>query len=199
MKIIIGLGNPGPQYARTRHNVGRLFVEFLAEYHGQSLRSKKKLCAAVAEFVLDGQPVVLARPEDFMNVSGHAVRLLTEHFSADSGQDLLVAVDDMALPLGKIRLRSKGSDGGHNGLKSIQEAIGTQNFARIRFGIGHPRDSHPSGKTVVARGDVKDYVLESFRQDETAEVSRMLERGLRAASLWFSQSISAAMNYVNCL
>ena len=80
--------------------MGRLFVEFLAEYHGQSLRSKKKLCAAVAEFVLDGQPVVLARPEDFMNVSGHAVRLLTEHFSADSGQDLLVAVDDMALPLG---------------------------------------------------------------------------------------------------
>lgn len=199
MKIIIGLGNPGPQYARTRHNVGRLFVEFLAEYHGQTLRTKKKLHAAVASFDLDDQSVVLARPEDFMNVSGNAVRLLAENFNVDPGQDLLVAVDDMALPLGRIRLRSKGSDGGHNGLKSIQEALGTQNFARIRFGIGHPRDSHSSGKAVIARDDVKDYVLESFRQEEAAEVGRMLERGLRAASLWFSQSISAAMNYVNCL
>lgn len=185
MKLIVGLGNPGDRYSDTRHNAGRRLVEFAAKRQGVSFSKKKAFEASFVTLDWEGQPVTLAYPETFMNVSGKAVFALVRHFEIDPRKNLLIVVDDIALPLGRLRLRARGSDGGHNGLKSIQEVLGEE-YPRLRLGIG-----------CETTGEVEDYVLSPFRPAEKKILKEVLEKGYEACRLWVSQPFSAAMNVVN--
>lgn len=189
MKLIVGLGNPGDKYSDTRHNAGRCLVEFAAHYHRTSFSKKKALETSLVTVDWEGHPVTLAYPEIFMNVSGRTVEALIRHFQVDPQKDLLIAVDDIALPLGRLRLRAKGSDGGHNGLKSIHQALGSGAYPRLRLGIGHPSEQSAQ--------NVEEYVLSPFAAAEKKILKDVLEKGLEAFRLWASQPFSAAMNAVN--
>lgn len=188
MKLIVGLGNPGTRYAGTRHNAGRRLVEYIAGKHSLKPVKKKPLHASLVSFEWENHPVILAWPETFMNVSGEAVGALVRHFDLDPAKDLLVAVDDTALPFGKFRLRARGSDGGHHGLASVQGVLGTAHYARLRFGIGSP---------VKPLLTLEDYVLSPFNKEEAKAMGRVLEKGSEACRLWTTQTAAAAMNAVN--
>ena len=188
MKLIVGLGNPGDRYSDTRHNAGRRLVEFIAKHRGVSFSKKKSLEASFVTLDWEDHPATLAYPETFMNVSGNAVHALVRHFRVDPRKDLLVAVDDIALPLGRLRLRAKGSDGGHNGLKSIHQAFAGGEYPRLRLGIG---------RLSGAIENVEDYVLSPFGPAEKKVLKDVMEKGLEACRLWVSQPFSAVMNVVN--
>ncbi len=186
MRLIVGLGNPGAAYLPTRHNLGRNLVEEMARHFRLSFSTKKNLSASFAE-LREGETVLLAYPELFMNHSGEAVRKLTDYFSIDSAKDLLVLVDDAALPFGDLRLRPQGSDGGHNGLKSVNQMLGSDDYPRLRLGIGAPEKNIP----------LEDYVLASFTAEEKKALPGFLKKGMEAVLLWISQPITQAMNAVN--
>src|SRR5579859_7374653 len=156
LHLIVGLGNPGAKYARTRHNVGFQLVEQLAERWKASWAMEKKFQARLARVERNGQAVILAEPQTFMNLSGEAVGAVSVFYRVPAKR-LLVAVDDADLPLGEIRLRPRGSSGGHHGLESVEQHIGTREFARLRLGIG---------RTADGRRDIVDYVLGPFAGDE---------------------------------
>lgn len=189
MKLIVGLGNPGAQYSKTRHNIGRLLIEYLASVQLSPSRFYKKLKASVTSLKIGREEVVIAYPEIFMNVSGAAVAALTQHYKIKASEDLLVVVDDFNIPFGKFRLRSRGSDGGHNGLKSIAAALGTSAYPRLRFGIGHP-----AGMPQVS---CEDYVLSKFNSEEIKWLPELFRKGKAACGLWITQGIEKAMNAVN--
>ena len=189
MKLIVGLGNPGTQYAKTRHNAGRVLVETIARRQKLQFSEKKSLFAGVASFDWEGVPVVLSYPTTYMNESGKAVACLLAHFGVKSGQDLLVVVDDAALPFGKLRLRKKGSDGGHNGLKSIEQVLAVSDYPRLRIGIG------PFEETAAA--PFEEYVLSAWTPGEKKALPDVLEKAGEACRLWVTQPIEAAMNAVN--
>ena len=156
-RLIVGLGNPGEEYRLTRHNIGFMVVDRLAYKHNISV-NKRKFGAVYGLGRVDGRSVILAKPLTFMNLSGPAVRNLAHFFKVDT-KDLLVIHDDIDLVFGKIKIKRKGGDGGHNGLKSLIETIGNGSFARVRIGIGRPDNKQ----------DVKGYVLNKFdAQQETA-------------------------------
>jgi len=156
-RLIVGLGNPGEEYRLTRHNIGFMVVDRLAYKHSISV-NKRKFGAVYGLGRVDGRSVILAKPLTFMNLSGPAVRNLAHFFKVDT-KDLLVIHDDIDLVFGKIKIKRKGGDGGHNGLKSLIETIGNGSFARVRIGIGRPDNKQ----------DVKGYVLNKFdAQQETA-------------------------------
>ncbi len=203
MKLIVGLGNPGTRYTRTRHNVGRRLVETLASRLKASWKPHRALQARVAEVhptrssperaraaVKDGLSFLAATPELFMNVSGEAVRLLVYHFKIDPPSDLLVVVDDVALSFGRLRLRASGQDGGHKGLRSVEAALGNQDYARLRIGIA---PSRATGQTL------EKYVLSVFRPDEEKELPAILERGIESCLLWLTAPIERAMDRTNAL
>jgi len=193
-KLIVGLGNPGNRYTATRHNAGRWLIESLSGHLGVRLSGKKKLQSSVAEAEWENQSVVLAHPETFMNLSGEAVYKLVRQHGIEVQQDLLVVVDDLALPFGCLRLRTRGSSGGHNGLKSIETVLGTSDFARLRIGIGRPAEENEA----VGRNPVSDYVLSRFTPEEKAVFPGFLaSRGIEACRLWISGSAEAAMSVVN--
>lgn len=184
LKLIVGLGNPGPTYARNRHNIGFQLVDALAHAYAIGL-TRRQSHARVGVGQIGGRQTLLAKPQTFMNLSGNAVSGLM-HFYKATPADLLVAYDDLDLPLGKVRLRPAGGSGGHKGMKSIIERIGAEDFARLRIGIGRPN----FGETV-------DYVLENFHADEAAEINRALDRAAQAAVVWVTEGIDAAMNRFN--
>ena len=186
MKLIVGLGNPGSRYVNTRHNAGRAVVEAIAQSRSLKLEKKKSLQAWTAVFDWEGVRAVLAVPDQFMNVSGEAARLLAAHFSIDLKNDFLAVVDDIALPFGKLRLRSRGSAGGHNGLKSFEAQLQTQSYARLRIGVG------------ASNGEpLADYVLARFQKEELKAMPELLEKSGEACRLWVSQPADKAMNVVN--
>src|SRR4051794_31359608 len=153
MKVIVGLGNPGRNYAATRHNVGFDAVDLIAAGPGvEPFRSRFQ--AQVAEMKEGGAAVLLVKPETFMNLSGRSVRQVVDFYKLDPAADVLVVCDDIALPLGKLRVRAAGSHGGHNGLRSLQEQLGGPNYARLRVGVDAPK------------GDQVDYVLGRFKPSE---------------------------------
>jgi peptidyl-tRNA hydrolase, PTH1 family len=160
MKLIVGLGNPGKRYEKTRHNVGFLILDAIAQQ--EKLKFSPKFKGLLAQTVWASEPVLLFKPETYMNLSGEAVRLVVEYFNLDI-KDILVIYDDMDLPLGQIRLREKGGAGGHNGAKSLIQQLKTENFARCRIGI----DKHP-------HIEARDYVLGHF----TTEDLKVLEAKL---------------------
>jgi PTH1 family peptidyl-tRNA hydrolase len=184
LKLIVGLGNPGRPYAAHRHNVGFRCLDHLARVHGLSfVRDQAK--ADLASGRIATLRVLLAKPRTYMNLSGQAVRRLARFYKI-APQDILVIYDDLDLPLGVIRLRPEGGSGGHKGMKSIIESLGTQAFPRLRIGIGRPPDE-----------DVVDYVLSDFTPDEEIAVENAYERVVAAVECFLTEGIAAAMNGYN--
>ena len=186
MKLIVGLGNPGPAYLRTRHNVGFMAAERLAGLWKVPLKSKS--CEAVfGEGKFSGHAVTVALPQTFMNASGRSVRSLLERWKLKPAA-LLVLCDDVALPLGMIRLRGKGSPGGHLGLASIAEELGTSEFARLRIGV------RPAGEL---EKNLTPFVLGRFEGPERESLEQALASVAEAGELWISRGLNAAMNRFN--
>lgn len=185
MKLIVGLGNPGPAYLETRHNVGFLAADRLSSRWRVPL--KRRGCSAVfGEGKFEGRPVLLAVPQTFMNASGEAVACLLKRRKLEPAAALVVC-DDISLPLGMIRLRGKGSAGGHLGLSSILERLGTEQVARLRVGI---RAEKPAR-------DLTEYVLGRFTPAERKSLEHGLGLAAEACELWMSRGINAAMNRFN--
>jgi PTH1 family peptidyl-tRNA hydrolase len=182
--LIVGLGNPGPEYARTRHNVGFMVVDELSRRHRIPIRSSQH-GARVGEGEVAGEPIALVKPLTYMNVSGRAVGPLLQRHSLPPA-NLLVVYDDADLPLGKIRLRARGSAGGHGGLKSIIGTIGSSEFPRLRIGIGR-----------AGKGDLVDHVLGGFRHHERATVDNAIQRAADAIEHLLTHGIESAMNHFN--
>ena len=192
MKLIVGLGNPGARYSRTRHNVGRMAVESFAKHRRVSFSHEKSLDIFLGKWQEKSEEVLLAYPNVFMNVSGVVVKRLADGFAIDPEKDLLVVVDDAALPLGRLRLRAQGSDGGHNGLKSIEHEIGTLQYARLRLGIGTATSGTPS-----ETDPLEHFVLSDFESQEQAALHEIFQKTEKACELWIQGPIEAAMNIVN--
>ena len=183
--VIVGLGNPGGEYAQTRHNVGFWCVDRLAEGYAIGF-SRRHRSALVGDGVIEGRRVVLAKPRNYVNRSGEAIVYLLARFKV-SPRHLVVVCDDMDLPLGKIRLRPRGSAGGHNGIRSIIDVTGTQEFARLRVGIGRPKE----GASQV------DYVLAGFPDDEQEAADQAVELAAQAVVSVLTDGVEIAMNRFN--
>jgi PTH1 family peptidyl-tRNA hydrolase len=184
VKLIAGLGNPGLKYARNRHNVGFMALQHLAraekvEFHRQRFN------AQLAEVNLGGERVLLAKPQTYMNLSGKAVAKLVAFYHLPHS-DVMVAYDDLDLPLGKIRLRANGSSGGHHGMESIINAVGSTDIPRLRIGIGRPDPTQDVG-----------HVLGNFVDDEQSILDEVLERAEQALRVWVEHGIVRAMNRFN--
>jgi peptidyl-tRNA hydrolase, PTH1 family len=185
MKLIVGLGNPGSQYEKTRHNIGFVIVDALAERLGISL-NQSKFKGVYGTYHYKGEKIVLLKPLTYMNLSGESIVPLMDYFDIDE-EDLLVIYDDLDLPVGKIRLRQKGSAGGHNGIKSTIAHLGTQNFNRIRVGIDRPTNGM----------SVPDYVLGRFSKDEQADLDKVIIDSVDACETWFEKPFIEVMNKFN--
>ena len=186
MRFVVGLGNPGERYRRTRHNVGFMVVDALVARAGGGKGHEEALAQVAGARLFGEEPLLLAKPLTFMNRSGAAVdRLLADH--AGTPQDLLVVVDDVALELGRLRVRERGSHGGHNGLRSIIEALGSEEFARVRVGIR---------KGDVA-GDLAEYVLDAFPAEDVLVVREAVERAADAVECVLREGTVVAMNRFN--
>ncbi len=186
---MVGLGNPGIEYQWTPHNAGFLAIDRLAAQCGATVGNRR--CRALTATVhLAGQTVVLAKPETYMNLSGLSVAALVREFEADPQQDLLVLYDELDLALGSLRVRERGSAGGHNGARSISGALGTDEWARVRIGVG------PDGNETAARRG-KDYLLTPMRKPDLAVLDEVLDRAARAVEVVIARGIGAAMNEFN--
>ena len=196
MKLIVGLGNPGDEYARTRHNIGRRLIEFIAGQEKVKFSFKKSQKAATASVLWDEKTVHLAHPQTYMNLSGEAISALVKYWKITPGKDLLIVVDDVALPFGKFRLRGDGSSGGHNGLASIEEHLGSREYPRLRIGIGPCGDPAVAGST-GSDESLRDYVLSAFNAAEEKKMKKLLERGMEACRVWAAEPLAKAMSQVN--
>lgn len=186
MYIIVGLGNPENKYAGTRHNIGFSAITALADAHGISVDSKKHK-ALIGKGVIGGQKVILAQPLTYMNLSGECVRELVDYYKIDPTEQLIIIYDDIALPPGKLRIRPKGSAGGHNGIKNIISHLGGQEFPRIRVGVGEK----PKG------WDLVDYVLGRFSKEEEPQIREALQQVCDACEVLMNEGVEAAMNRFN--
>ena len=187
MKLIVGLGNPGREYRDTRHNVGFMVVDEIATRHTLTMAMAPSQVPDVfiaKKFGAD--PLLIAKPLTFMNRSGDAVAALTRYYGIEAG-DLLVVVDEVALPFGRLRARARGSAGGHNGLKSCIERLGTTEFSRLRLGVGRGD----------ARRDLADHVLSKFEADEQPALGEFIARAADAAEMFAAEGIAKVMNTYN--
>ena len=185
MKLIVGLGNPEQRYAGTRHNVGFSAIINLSDHFGIPMDEKKHK-AIMGRGVIEGEKVILAMPQTYMNLSGESVRAMADYYKCEPA-DIVVIYDDISLDVGKLRVRAKGSAGGHNGMKNIIQHLGTQEFPRIRVGIGEK----PS------RMDLADYVLSRFLPEEQPLIRDSVNRAREALVTLITQGIDAAMNAFN--
>ena len=186
MFIIAGLGNPTLQYDKTRHNVGFEVIDALADQYNISVDMRKNR-AYIGKGIIDGQKVILAKPQTYMNLSGESIRGLVDYYKIDEEQELLVIYDDVSLPPGQIRIRKKGSAGGHNGMKNIISHLGTDIFLRIKVGVGEK----PKGY------DLADYVLSRFTGEEQEIMTESYKKAAGAALKLLSGNIDEAMNEYN--
>jgi len=187
--LLAGLGNPGSEYANTRHNVGFWLAEAVVRDCGGSLSRHKRAQALVCETRIGGLPgerIVVIEPLSFMNASGGPVKALLDFYSVPVS-NLIVAHDELDIPLGSIRVKSGGGDNGHNGLRSIRSALGTGDFLRIRLGIGRP----------PGRQDPADFVLKPFTADQRPEAQTMVERSVGAVEMLVAQGLAATQNVYN--
>jgi PTH1 family peptidyl-tRNA hydrolase len=183
-RLIVGLGNPGPRYADTRHNLGFRVADRLAGRWARK-RERRAYHSWVTEFDMRGFPLVLLKPRTYMNLSGEAVLACRAALGVD-GERTLVVCDDLNLPLGKIRIRRQGSSGGHKGLQSIIDCLGTEDFARLRVGIGDPGDE-----------EAERFVLDPFHPDETEPMDAAVDRAADAVESWVFSGIDEAMGKYN--
>lgn len=186
MYIIAGLGNPGKKYEKTRHNAGFDGIDALADKYNISV-SENKGKALVGSGVINGQKVLLVKPQTFMNLSGTSIRELVNFYKIDAEEEFLVLFDDISLPPGEIRIRTKGSAGGHNGIKNIIEQMGTQNFSRIKIGVGEK----PSN------WDLADYVLSRPNKEEEEAMQEGIKQAVEAVALMLEGNTDQAMNRFN--
>jgi peptidyl-tRNA hydrolase, PTH1 family len=186
VKLIVGLGNPGIEYQFTPHNLGFLTIDRLADDIGAEVRNRN--CRALtARAVIEEQQVLLAKPETYMNLSGMAVRELVGKYEADPGKDLIVVYDELDLPLGRIRIRQRGSSAGHNGMESIIGALGTQEFLRVRLGVGPDKKVSDGAK----------YLLSPFRKAQLKVLDEILDAASDAVRVILKAGPAAAMNRFN--
>jgi len=184
--LIVGLGNPGPDYARTRHNAGFLLVEKLATLWQAGWSNERKFNARIAKVERSGKRVLLCQPQTFMNLSGETVGALTDFYQLPLGQ-ILVAVDDADLPFGEIRLRPSGSSGGHHGLESIEQHLSSREYARLRIGIGRKDGAR----------QITNYVLGKFEADESGLLEKILNRSASQIESWLETGLQKAMSQFN--
>lgn len=184
--LVVGLGNPGPQYAKTRHNIGFMVADVLAARIGAPFKLHKKSGAEVVTGRLGGRPVVLAKPRCFMNESGKQVGPLAKFYSVSAG-DVIVIHDELDIDFGKIRLKLGGGEGGHNGLRSVANALGTKDFQRVRIGIGRP----------PGRKDPAAFVLENFTATERNEMPTICELAADATEALIELGVEPAQNRVH--
>ncbi|EKB19920.1 peptidyl-tRNA hydrolase [Aeromonas veronii AMC35] len=184
IKLIVGLGNPGPEYAKTRHNAGAWYVEQLARWHNVSLREEPKFFGHTARILVEGQDVRLLIPNTYMNLSGKAVAALARFYQIEP-EAILVAHDELDLPPGIAKFKQGGGHGGHNGLKDIIAKMGNNNnFFRLRLGIGHPG----------SKEQVAGFVLTKAPSSEQNLIDAVLDESLRATDILFKQDMTKAMN-----
>ncbi|MBU9766512.1 aminoacyl-tRNA hydrolase [Mycobacterium sp. TNTM28] len=184
--LVVGLGNPGPAYAKTRHNVGFMVADVLAARIGSAFKVHKKSGAEVITGRLAGAPVVLAKPRCYMNESGRQVGPLAKFYSVPPGR-VVVIHDELDIDFGRIRLKVGGGEGGHNGLRSVAAALGSKDFQRVRIGVGRP----------PGRKDPAAFVLEAFTAAERAEVPTICEQAADATELLIAQGLEPAQNTVH--
>lgn len=186
MHLIVGLGNPGAEYAKTRHNAGFILVEKLAEQWKSSWASERKFVARIAKAERGGGKVILCEPQTFMNLSGEAVGALVKYYQLPLAK-ILIVVDDADLPLGEIRLRPGGGSGGHHGLESVTQHLGSRDYARLRVGIGRKNEAR----------QITGHVLGKFAEDEHEMLKKVLERAAGQIECWLSAGLQKAMSQFN--
>ncbi|MGE9975040.1 aminoacyl-tRNA hydrolase [Coprococcus catus] len=186
MLVIVGLGNPDDKYQGTRHNVGFDVIDLLAEKYNIAVDTKKHR-AYIGKGIIGGQKVILAKPQTYMNLSGESVRSLVEYYKVDPETELLIIFDDISLDVGRLRIRKKGSAGGHNGIKNIIANLGTSVFQRIKVGVGEK----PKGY------DLADYVLGRFSKEERELIKEGFECAAEAVAMITAGEIDQAMNKYN--
>ncbi|MBM7573152.1 aminoacyl-tRNA hydrolase [Aquibacillus albus] len=185
MKCIVGLGNPGKKYEQTRHNIGFMIIEELAQRFNWSL-NKNKFQGKFSVEMVEQEKVILLEPQTYMNLSGESLRPLIDFYNV-SVEDIVIIYDDLDLPPGKIRLRQKGGHGGHNGIRSLIDHLGTKEFKRIRVGIGRPTTPMP----------VPNYVLGKFEEEEKQAIKDSITRAADACESWFKKPFEEVMNEFN--
>ena len=185
MKLIAGLGNIGSKYTFTRHNAGFMLADSIALNSGLTFSDNSKLKCLITKFKHKEEDYILIKPTTFMNLSGEAVRAVSDYYKIETN-DILIVFDDLSLDLGKMRFRQNGSDGGHNGIKSIIQHMGTSNIARLKIGIG-PQPSIPS----------EVFVLQNFSQDELEILKTTLTRAKEGIACYFTEGIQSAQNKFN--
>lgn len=186
MYVIVGLGNPGKEYENTRHNVGFRVVDAIAEHYGIGVTEKKHK-ALIGKGAIEGRKVILVKPQTYMNLSGESVREVIDYYKVDEADELIVIFDDISLDVGKLRIRKKGSAGGHNGIKSIIAYLGHDTFQRIKMGVG----DKPKGY------DLADYVLGRFSAEDHCLMKESMERAVDAVTLMIKDGPDKAMNRYN--
>ena len=186
MKIIAGLGNPTLQYEGTRHNVGFDVIDTLADKYNISVDARKS-SAFIGKGMIEGQKVILVKPQTYMNLSGESIRGLVDYYKIDVEHELLVIYDDISLDVGQLRIRKKGSAGGHNGIKNIIANLGTQNFPRIKVGVGEKPKKY----------DLADYVLSHFSKAERELMEEGYQKAVKAVEMLLDGEMEAAMNEYN--
>ena len=186
MYVIVGLGNPGTQYAHTRHNAGFEAIDRLADEYRISI-DNKKFQALCGSGYIEGQKVLLVKPQTYRNLSGESVRAACDFFKIDPEEELIVLNDDISLAPGQLRIRKKGSAGGHNGIKNIIQHLGTQVFQRVKIGVGEKPKEY----------DLADYVLGHFSKEEWAEMEDAFKRAAKAAATLTGGDVERVMNEYN--
>jgi PTH1 family peptidyl-tRNA hydrolase len=190
LKVIVGLGNPGREYAATRHNVGWWLIDHLADvWHFDGW--KKSGESHVMNGIVSGVKVRLVKPQTYMNLSGQALKNFVRRPFWSPAKDLLIVVDEVQLPVGRIRIRPRGSAGGHNGLKSVEHALGTQEYARLRIGVG------PSEERKGIYRDLADFVLSPFARDERDDILALMPQLTSTVETWLKDGVENAMNLHN--
>jgi PTH1 family peptidyl-tRNA hydrolase len=192
VKLIAGLGNPGIEYQFTPHNAGFLAIDRIAEDCNVAIANRRGK-ALTGKATIAGQEVLLVKPETFMNLSGLAIAALVRELDLNPSEDVIVVHDDLAFPLGDFRIRQRGGANGHNGVESISAALGTEEWLRIRIGVGKP--AMEDGREIKAGG--KDYLLTPFRNQELAVLDEVLDRVKLAVEMVLAKGASAAMNEFN--
>lgn len=185
MKLVVGLGNVGEKYCFTRHNVGFMVVDRLAIVKGVSFREEKKFKCFIGKYKHGFEDVILIKPTTFMNLSGEAVQLVMNYYKIDV-EDVLIVYDDLSLELGKMRFRPNGSDGGHNGIKSVIKCVGTQSVPRLKIGIG-PQPPIPS----------EQFVLQNFYKSQLEDLKPVLKSAIEGIEFYFDNDMSKAQNLYN--
>lgn len=184
--LIIGLGNPGGRYAKTRHNLGFEILDTFAEKHSWEFRKSQKVLGDLAKGSLDGKDILLLKPCDYINNSGKAARAAVNYYKIPKSH-LLVVVDDAMIQFGSLRMKESGSSGGHNGLKDIEAQLGTNEYIRLRLGIGHPGDQMELDRHVLGR----------FTAKEERDLPQFTTRAVEALETWIESGIKIAMNIAN--